>query len=396
VSGSSRSPANLAKGDVVIAGAYELPLRDGGGLHPFAMQQMAIKGALDDAGLTIDDVDGFAAAQGDVGEGGQVLHLVEIAEYLGIKPRYFEGTDIGGCSYISHVAHAAAAIRFGYAHTVVVSYAACPRWWPVPAEWDRNYHPTGPGQWEAPYPLSLIGRYALMARRYMHEYGATEEDLAALAVLCRANAALNPDARYRTPLTIDDVMKSRMLSDPLKKLDCCVLTEGAGAVVVTSAERAKDCRKPGIALLGFGEAIHSVMMNQRADIYHTPGRDSGARAFEMAGIRPDEIDVAQLYDAFTITPMLALEELGFCGTGEAPALIRSGHVSPGGRMPINTDGGGLSSNHPGKRGMFILVEAVRQLRGEGPGFQVPDASLAVAHGIGGNMSAAATLVMARC
>ncbi|MCV9938390.1 hypothetical protein OIU35_18735 [Boseaceae bacterium BT-24-1] len=377
-----------------IVGAYESPRRQATRLHPFALQMECISGALADAGLSLSDVDGLCVAAGDWAEGGGVSSLTEFAEYAGIKPTYFDSTDVGGCSYIVHAGHAAAAIAARLADVVVISYASCPRWWPLNTpSFDPFVLPAGPGQFELPYGPTLISAYAMFAQRHMAIYGTTSEQLAKVAVTFRQHAANNPDARFRTPLTIDDVLGSAMIATPLRKLDCCVVTDGGGAIVMTSRERARDCRSKPVHLAGFGTAVARTQISQIDHDLTTPAAISGPRAFAMAGVGHADIDVAQLYDAFTITPMLALEDLGFCAKGESGAFVDDGHLTLGGMLPSNTDGGGLSSNHPGKRGIFTMIEGVRQLRGEGPGVQVPNAEVALVHGLGGTFCAAATAIL---
>ncbi|WP_211109001.1 acetyl-CoA acetyltransferase [Azospirillum argentinense] len=383
-------------GKAAIAGVFESPRRDAPRVHPFALQMECILGALDDAGLTLKDVDGLCAASGDWAEGGSTMDVVELAEYIGIAPTYVNSTDVGGCSYILQAGQAAAAIATGLAEVVVISYAACPRWWPLSSpSFDPFVFPAGPGQYEIPYAPTLISTYGLFARRHMDLYGTTPEQLAQVAVTFREHAAKNPDARLRKPITVDDVLASPMIASPLHRLDCCVVTDGGGAVVMTSRERARDLKKPPVHLVGYGAAVARTQNSQIPDDLTTPAALSGPRAFAMAGVTPGEIDVAQIYDAFTITPMLALEDLGFCGRGESGAFVADGNLTLGGSLPTNTDGGGLSSNHPGKRGIFTLIESVRQLRGEGPGVQVPDARIALAHGLGGTFCSAATAILAR-
>nr|WP_211109510.1 acetyl-CoA acetyltransferase [Azospirillum tabaci] len=383
-------------GKAAIAGVFESPRRDAPRVHPFALQMECILGALDDAGLTLKDVDGLCAASGDWAEGGSTMDVVELAEYIGIAPTYVNSTDVGGCSYILQAGQAAAAIATGLAEVVVISYAACPRWWPLSSpSFDPFVFPAGPGQYEIPYAPTLISTYGLFARRHMDLYGTTPEQLAQVAVTFREHAAQNPNARLRKPITVDDVLASPMIASPLHRLDCCVVTDGGGAVVMTSRERARDLKKPPVHLVGYGAAVARTQNSQIPDDLTTPAALSGPRAFAMAGVTPGEIDVAQIYDAFTITPMLALEDLGFCGRGESGAFVADGNLTLGGSLPTNTDGGGLSSNHPGKRGIFTLIESVRQLRGEGPGVQVPDARLALAHGLGGTFCSAATAILAR-
>lgn len=381
-------------GGAAIVGAYESPRRKANNVHPFRIFHEVITGALDQAGLTLADVDGLCVTAGDVGEGGSTEDVIEIAEYLGIAPGYVDSTDVGGCSAMVQTAHAAAAISAGLAETIVVAYAACPRWFPLgptnPMSW-----PVGPGAFEMPYGISNITAYGLFAARHMHQFGTKPEHLASIAATVRGNAAKNPQALFRDRITVEDVLASPMISSPFHKLDCCVVTDSGGAVVLTRADRARDTRKAPIRILGYGEAVTRVHVNQVEDFTVSPGARSGPRAFERAGLKPSDVDVAQFYDAFTITPLIGLEDLGFCLKGEGGPFVADGHIAPGGSIPINTDGGGLSSNHPGKRGVFVLIEALRQLWGESPGHQVPEAEISLAHGIGGFFSAASTMLLTR-
>ncbi|APO69809.1 acetyl-CoA acetyltransferase protein (plasmid) [Rhizobium gallicum] len=377
-----------------IVGAYESPRRKANDIHPFQLFHEVISGALSHAGLTFSDVDGLCVTAGDVGEGGSTEDVIEVAEYLGISPRFVDSTDVGGCSAMFQVARAAAAIACGMADTVVVAYAACPRWFPLgptnPMSW-----PVGPGASEMPYGISNITAYGLYAARHMYQYGTTPEQLASVPVAIRANAARNPNALMKDLITVEDVLASPMISSPFHKFDCCVVTDSGGAVVLTRSDRAKDLLNNPVKMLGYGEAITGVHVNQVADFTISPGVHSSQRAFSSAGLSPSEVNVAQIYDAFSITPLIGLEDLGFCKKGEGGAFVASGAISAGGSIPINTDGGGLSSNHPGKRGVFVLIEALRQLWGESPGVQVPDCEISLAHGWGGFFSAASTMLLAR-
>jgi acetyl-CoA acetyltransferase len=383
-------------GNVAIVGAYEYPARKTPGVHPFQIQADCVLRALDDAGLTLADVDGFATAASDIPEGGLTMSAVEVAEWIGIQPTWMDSTDIGGAAPLAHVGHAAAAIATGMAEVVVISYAATTYSQAVSL---GTGEPTsgsgGPGQYEVPYGLTLVGAYAFAGERHMAEFGTTPEQLAAIAVSCREHASHNPNARYRDPITVEDVVTSPMIASPLHRLDCCVVTDGGGAIVVTSAERARDCRKPVVYVLGYGEASAQMQMNQVARFPVTPGAVSGPRAFAQAGMTPDRIDTAQVYDSFTITALLILEDLGFCAKGEGGEFVSNGRLGIDGDLPVNTDGGGLSSNHPGRRGIFTIIESVRQLRGEPVGLQVPDCDVALAHGSGGQLSTAATLILAK-
>jgi acetyl-CoA C-acetyltransferase len=378
----------------LIVGVYESPERQRPDIHPFVIQTECVRGALVDAGLSPDDVDGFCTAASDFGEGGEPMAICEVAEWLGLRPTFVDSTDIGGCSPISQIGHAAAAIACGMADVVVVSYAA--------SSFSRRGFMgspprdlSGPGQFEAPFGFTIAGSFALLAQRHMWQFGTTSEQLAQIAVACRKHAGANPNARYTDPITIDEVLSSPMISSPLHRLDCCVVTDSGGAVVLVSADRASTLRQSPVRIIGFGECAANYLVNQIPDLTTTPGRESASRAFGQARIEPGDVDVAQIYDAFTITALLALEDIGFCARGEGGDLVADGSaITVGGSIPINTDGGGLSSNHPGRRGIFTAIESVRQLRGESAGVQVPGAEIGLAHGIGGWASAAATLILA--
>jgi acetyl-CoA acetyltransferase len=342
-------------------------------------------------------VDGVACA-------GQASGL---AEFLGIHPRYFDGTLVGGSSYELHVEHAAAAIAAGLCEVVVGVYAATPRS-------DRSRQssnasggrPGGRGpaafgpppdaaEWELPYGLRTpIGGYALAASRHFAQYGTTSEQLARIAVETRRWACSNPRARYREPITVADVLASPMQASPLHLLDCCLVTDGAGAFVMTSADRARDLAKPPVWVLGAASCgDHAQSMTQMPDLTTTAGAVSGPAAFAMAGITPADVDVLMSYDSFTITALLHLEDLGFCAKGEGGPFVADGNIGAGARLAMNTNGGGLSFTHPGQYGMFLLVEATRQLRGEAGARQVDGASIAVAHGSGGMLSTMGTIVL---
>jgi acetyl-CoA acetyltransferase len=355
--------------------------------HGRALEAEMVGAALDDAGLTLDDVDGIAY-------GGMPTAM---AEYLGIEARYLDGTMVGGSSYELHVEHAAAAIASGLCDVVVGVYAATPRS-------DRKAGRAGgfrggPGpnpmlEWEAPYGLRMpMGAYALAASRHMAQYGTTSEQLARIAVDTRRWAAMNPNARYRDPITVDDVLASPLQVAPLHLLDCCLVTDGAGAYVMTSAARARDLPKPPVYVLGAATCTTHSMISEMPDLTTTGGAVSGPAAFKMAGIAPDDVDLLMGYDSFTITALLHIEDLGFCAKGEGGAFVEDGRLGPGGAFPMNTNGGGLSYTHPGQYGMFLLVEAVRQLRGECGERQLANPQVAVAHGSGGVLSTMGTVVL---
>jgi acetyl-CoA acetyltransferase len=356
------------------------------------MMAAASQDALAEAGLSWQDVDGVFTAGLPTWS-----PAMELSDYLGIQPRHVNGTDVGGSSFEFHVAAADAAIAAGLCSTALIAYANTPRQ-------DRT---TGqPSRDEPAYTIRNayeraagllwpdIGAYALAADRYMHETKCTAEQLAEVAVAAREWALLNPQAfRYGHPLTIEDVLTSPLIADPLHTRDCCLVTDGGGAVVITSQDRAHDLRKEPVDVLGYGEAISHGNISIAGDLTHTGARISSDAAFAMAGVTREDVDVAQIYDSFTITVLLTLEGLGFCGFGEAGDFVGNGRIRPGGAFPMNTSGGGLSYCHPGRFGIFLLIEAVRQLRGECGPRQVPGAEIALAHGTGGNLSSSSTVLL---
>ncbi len=354
-----------------------------------AVHTQAAKRALADAGLTFADIDGLATT------GFFPMYAVGVAEYMGMHPSYLDETNIGGASFEVLVEHAATAVEAGMAETVLVTYGSVQlsQMGRRLGTGGRNAMPSGPMAFESLWGNTLVGSYALAARRHMHEYGTTAEQLAEVAVTMRAHAAHNPMAQYRDPITVEDVVSSRLVADPLHKLDCCVISDGGGACVVTTAERAADLPSRPAYIVGAAHGTtHHTNISQMPDLTVTAAASTGPRAFAQAGIGPDDVDVAQLYDSFTITVLLTLEGLGFCAPGESGDFVSGGGLGVGGRLPTNTDGGGLSACHPGMRGMFLIVEAVRQLRGEAGDTQVPGARIAIAHGTGGMLSTGATLV----
>jgi acetyl-CoA acetyltransferase len=377
----------VSRGRVAIVGAAE---SDEMGRLPhksaFALHAEAARSALADAGLHKDDVDGVFSAG--------LWMASETAEYMGLRPRYVDGTQIGGCSFLAHVQHAMAAIEAGVCEVALVTHgeSGASR---VAMPGTRFGHDSFRLQFEAPFGLAGPPTgYALAAARHMHQYGTTSEQLAEVAVATRKWAAMNPRAMMRDPLTIDEVLSSRMISWPLHLLDCCLVTDAGGAVVVTSAERARSLRKPPVYVLGTGEASTHVMVSQMPDFARWDAAVvSGGQAFARAGVRHADVDVALFYDAFTIVPIMGLEALGFCAPGEGGAFVSGQRTAPGGEFPMNTNGGGLSYQHTGMYGMFLLIEAVRQLRGECGPRQVKDCEVVLCHGLGGMFSAAATVIL---
>ncbi|MGW4423328.1 acetyl-CoA acetyltransferase [Streptosporangium sp. NPDC004631] len=376
-------------GRVAIAGVAESDLGITG-RTPTALQAQAVTRALGEAGLSLADVDGYCTSD----LAGEYAPSVRMAEYLGIRPTYHDTTALGGASFLSQAAHAAQAIRDGRAEVVVVGYARAPRSWNPPGAPSEPVY--GPGQyermWGAPFPITA---YALAARRYLHEHGATSEQLAAVAVAARQWAGLNPAAYRRDPLTVDDVLNSRMIADPLHALDCCLVTDGGGAIVLVGEDRARDLPERPVFILGHGDASTHMNVSSMPELTRTAAASSGARALGEAGVGIGDIDVFQIYDSFTVTVLLTMESLGLCGPGEAGALVAEGRTAPGGDLPTNTNGGGLSYCHPGEYGIFTIIEAVRQLRGACGDRQVPGAELALAHGTGGELSATSTLILGR-
>jgi acetyl-CoA acetyltransferase len=356
---------------------------------PFELIAQASRRALADAGLSPADVDGLAST----GQG--TLPPVDVGEYLGLRPRWIDSTAVGGATWEVMASHAVDAIEAGHADVVLLTYGSTAR-----ADLRKglrganiNWGARGPLQWEAPYGHTLISKYAMAARRHMHQYGTTIEQLAEVAVSARANAAENPEAFYRDPITVDDVLSGPMIADPFTKLHCCIRSDGGAAVVLVSAERAKDLRSRPVWVLGSAETTSHMLTSQWDDLTVGPASVSGPLAFDRAGVRPADIDVAEIYDAFTYMLLLTLEDLGFCAKGEGGALVESGALRLGGALPTNTDGGGLSACHPGQRGLFLLVEAVRQLRGECGPRQVPEAKLACVSGTGGWFCSSGTVIL---
>ena len=370
---------------VAIVGAAETTRL---GVIPDASQLFlhadAALNALADAGLKPSDIDGVATA-------GETP--VSVAHYLGIVPSWVDGTAVGGCSFMLHVRHAAAAIETGLCHTVLITHGESGR---------SGVGRTGPltpafglnGQFEAPYgPAGPPTLFTLPVLRYMKDFGLTHEQLAMVAVVQREWAALNPRATFREPITVADVMASKLIAYPFHLLECCLRTDGGGALILTSAERARDFPQRPVYLLGGGESVESPMISQMADFTTSRAfRVAGAKAFAEAGIRHGDVDHLMIYDAFAHLPIFGLEDLGFVPRGEAGRFIEERRTAPGGELPLNTNGGGLSYMHSGMYGMYALQESVRQMRGTAPA-QVPDARISVCHGVGGMFAASGTIVM---
>jgi acetyl-CoA acetyltransferase len=370
----SAAVVGVAESDLGIVGPH---------MSPVDLMAQATVRALDECGLALGDVDAVFAASAQVRFGPMLL-----AEYLGLNPRYMDGTQIGGSSFMSHLAHAAAAIELGLCEVALIAYGSTQR-----SVSRKAASPTDINPYETPFrPLLPVSAYAFAAARHMHQFGTTREQLADVAVAARKWALLNPAAWEKEPLSREQVLAARMVSDPLTVRDCCLVLDGGGAMIVTSAARARDCRKLSIHVLGTGEAIGHGSISGMADLTATAAAISGPRAYSAAGIGPSEVDVALLYDAFTITPILFLEDLGFCAKGEGGPFVQNGGIAPGGRLAVNTNGGGLSYCHPGMYGLLAMIECVRQLRGECGARQIGRRDIALAHGNGGVLSSQCTAI----
>jgi len=366
------------------------------GVSAIELQREAAVAALNDAGMTFENIDGLLTTPIRVANWAMPCGVV--AQGLGIRPRYLATLDLAGASGTAMVHHAAMAIASGQCRTVLcvagqnhLSHAS--RGTAVQQISDGGWsHP----QFETPYGTLVPTLYALVAQRHMHEYGTTAEQLAEVAVTMRRHAGLNPDAHKREPITVDDVLSSRMITSPLHLLDCAIVSDGAAAFIVTTADRAIDCRKLPVRVLGQGYGFSHAYIGDHDNIATTGAVDSGRDAFAAAGVTPAEIDVAELYDCFTITIIVELEDIGFCPKGEGGRFVQDGNISIGGRIPVTTHGGLLSAGHPGLAGgMFHVVEAVRQIRGEAGERQVKDVELALAHGNGGIIGLHCTLILGR-
>jgi acetyl-CoA C-acetyltransferase len=380
-----------------IAGVYEHPTRKADDKSLAQLHAEVAKGALDDAGLTKNDVDGYFCAGDAPG-----LGPLSMADYMGLKLRHLDSTETGGSSYVIHVAHAADAIKAGKCSVALITLAGRPR-----AEGmatgtaPRNYGSAAPDvQFEYPFGPTVVNQYAMCAMRHMHEFGTTSQQLAWIKVAASHHAQHNPHALLRDVVTVDDVVNSPIIADPLHRLDCCVITDGGGAVVVVSPEVARRLNRPRVRVRGAGEALKHQMGGQ-VDLTYSGARWSGPAAFAEAGVTPADVKYVSIYDSFTITVLMTLEDLGFCAKGQGGKLVADGNLISGvGKLPFNTDGGGLCNNHPANRGgMTKVIEAVRQLRGEAhPKVQVKNCDLALAHGTGGSLGtrhASATVILER-
>jgi acetyl-CoA C-acetyltransferase len=374
-----------------LAGAFEHPTREAPDKSALQLHAEVARGALDDAGVAKDDVDALFTA------GVPGLPPLSLSDYLGLHPAYADTTDYGGSSYLAHVGHAVSAIRDGKCDVALVTLAGRPRSAGQDTGTGVRSLDTAQHSFERIYGTSNVTLYGMAMRRHMHEFGTTAEQFAEIRVAAAHHAQYNEDAMYQDPVTVEDVVESKIVADPLHLLDCCVISDGGGAVVVVSEDVERDLDRECVEVLGHGEAV-SHHDAGRVDATRTAATDSGERAFAEAGLGPEHVDYASIYDSFTVTVMQAIEDLGFCRKGEGGAFVEGGTLkAPDGDLPFNTDGGGLCNNHPNNRGgMTKIIEAVRQLRGEAnPEVQV-DADIALAHGTGGSLSTrhgCATLVL---
>ena len=384
------------QGKACIAGAFEHPTRKAPDKSTAQLHAEVANGALADAGLDRKEVDGYFCAGDAPG-----LGALSMLDYLGLKVRHMDTTETGGSSYLVHVAHAAQAIAAGRCNVALITLAGRPRSEGSSGTQPRNYGASAPdAAFEVPYGGATVNMYAMVAMRHMHEFGTTSEQLAWIKVAASHHAQHNPNAMLRDVVTVKDVLDSPMIADPLHRLDCCVVSDGGGALVVTRPEIARDLKRPVVQVIGAGEAMKG-QDGGRIDLTWSASRWSGAAAFEQAGVKPADIQYVSIYDSFTITVLMQLEDLGFCAKGEGGRFVSDGGlISGSGRLPFNTDGGGLSNNHPGNRGgMTKVIEAVRQLRGEAhPAVQVKNCRLALANGTGGQLGSrhgSATLILER-
>lgn len=379
-----------------IAGAFEHPTRKAPDKTVAQLHAECARGALEDAGLSLKDVDGYFCAGDAPGLGANSM-----VDYLGLSVRHIDTSDTGGSAYLLHVSHAAQAIAAGKCNVALITLAGRPRSEGSSGVAPRITTPTTPDvAWEAPYNPVTVNMYALAAARHMFEYGTTAEQLAWIKVAASTHAQHNPHAMLRELVTVEDVVNSPMISDPLHKLDCCVVSDGGGALLVVRPEIAKALKRPVINLLGAGEAIKG-QSGGHLDLTYSGAAVSGPIAFAEAGVKPSDIQYASIYDSFTITVLIQLEDLGFCKKGDGGRFVMDGNLISGiGKLPFNTDGGGLCNNHPANRGGITkIIEAVRQLRGEAhPKVQVPNCTLALAQGTGGLLGSrhgSGTLIMER-
>lgn len=378
------------RGSAAIAGIATFGNGETPGFTDMEILAKSARAAVADAGLKMSDIDGLCTASVAAS-----MWTMPVIEYLGIRPTFINGTMLGGSSFVAHLLPAMLALQSGQCNAVLVCYGSAQR----SAQFGRKEVAGArkyldPQPYEHPYnPLLPLSAYALIASRHMHEFGTTRRQLAEVAVAARGWARMNPEAFMRGALSIEEVMSARMVSDPLTVRDCCLVTDGGGAYVLVSAARARDLPNPPVFVLGTGTAVWNRQVSSMHDLTTTAATASGRAAYDMAGMTAKEIDLVQLYDAFTINTIMFLEDLGFCKKGEGGAFVEHGGIAPGGHLPVNTNGGGLSCTHPGMYGVFTVIEAVRQLRGICGERQIAAAKTAIAHGNGGTLSSQATAIL---
>jgi len=384
------------KGKAYIAGAYEHPTRLAKEKSVAQLHAESAVGALADAGLTKDDVDGYFCAGDAPG-----LGPLAMADYMNLKLRHLDSTDVGGCSYIAHVAHAAEAIAMGKCKVALITLAGRPRSEGHSGATPRIRGADAPDtQWEFPTGIATVNAYAMVAARHMYQFGTTSEQLAWVKVAASHHAQHNPHAMLRDVVTVEQVVDSPLIATPLHRLDCCVVSDGGGALVVVAPEIARSLKRPLVKVIGAGESMKGQMGGD-VDLTYSAAVRSGPAAFAEAGVNPKDIKYASIYDSFTITVVVQIEDLGFCEKGQGGKFVADGNLISGvGKLPFNTDGGGLCNNHPANRGGITkVIEAVRQLRGEAhPKVQVKNCDIALAHGTGGLLGSrhgGATLIMER-
>jgi acetyl-CoA acetyltransferase len=371
-------------GKAAIVGAAEVDTWQSDSRSPIGLMAEATRRAVADAGLTLADVDGLFSASSHY-----TFPTMNLAEKLGMHPRFMDSSNIGGASFVSHVGHAAAAIGAGLCDVAVIAYGSTQR-----SDMGKLISRAEWSAYEEPYGLiHPISSVALIAQRHMYEFGTTSEQLAAVAVSAREWSLLHPNPPYLKPLTIEDVITSKMITSPLHARDCCLVTDGGAAIVVTSAERAASLPRPPVYLLGFSESSNHRAVSAMPDLTRTVASQTSRIALDMAGRSLSDIDTAHVYDAFTASLLILLEDIGFCGKGEGGPFIADGNIAPGGTVAVNTNGAGLSYTHPGMLGLFLLTEAVTQLRGDAGQRQVPDTQTSLVHGMGLTIAAHSTAIL---
>ena len=378
------------RGKTAVVGVGQAGLGQARGHTEQEVLAQAAMAAIADAGLSLKDIDGITTCSSL-----SPMWAMSVVEYLGIRPTFLDSTMIGGSSYVAHLLPAMHALSSGQCNAVLVCYGSTQRTAKFNrADLTRVRKSIDPQPYETPYDPPLpVAAYALAASRHMHQYGTTRKQLSEVAVAARKWAQLNPEASMREPLSLADVEAARPVCEPFTVRDCCMVSDGAGAFVLTRSDRARNCAKPPVYVMGNATAVWNRQVSSMHDLTVTAALESGKRCYEMAGVSAKDMDLAMLYDAFTINTILFLEDLGFCQKGEGGAFVDDGAIAPGGRLAVNTNGGGLSCVHPGMYGVFLMVEAVRQLRGECGARQLKDPNLALVHGNGGTLSSQSTAIL---